>query len=305
MGTMFGVALQRAGHDVVFLGRETSNVGEAVWHDVEYVDLAGKRHPMRFAIAHEPSVVSNADLAIVLVKRPDTVDALTRVAPFLASQTPVVTLQNGLHAAGTIRGILGGDSCVIPGTTSQAATRTDSHSVIHTGTGPTFIGTEEVGKASTVNEIATLLSEAGISTSVSSSIDRDIWQKVAVNAAINGPTALSGAANGAIASDPALRSLALATACEASQVAAAEGIQLVNLEDVVIGTATATARNRSSMLQDLEAGRPTESDAIYGEIQRAARRSGIATPRIDALSSLIEARSRGSRSEESQLEHDS
>jgi 2-dehydropantoate 2-reductase len=133
-------------------------------------------------------------------------------------------------------------------------------------------------------------------------IDREIWQKAAVNAAINGPTALCGTTNGTIADDPELRGLAMEIAHEAVQVAATQGFVLLDIEHALIDTATATAQNRSSMLQDIEAGRPTEADAIYGEIQRAARLKGIATPRIDALSALIDARSRVAGSKERSIE---
>jgi 2-dehydropantoate 2-reductase len=299
LGTVFGVALQRAEHDVVFLGRSGNESRASVATDVGYViSRDGTAEQVGIDVTRDPSFVADADLVIVLVKTPDTVEAMERVAPFLSPDTPVVTLQNGLRAAERIRAVLGRDQCVIPGHTSQAATRTENHEVVHTGTGLTQIGFGDDRDRLAAEWISAIFTEAGIPTSVVDSIEHEIWQKVAVNAAINGVTALCGVANGAVVDNPALRGVALEVANETMIVAATKGFNLSSVEEAVIATATATAENRSSMLQDIDAGRPTEADAIYGEIQRAAQETGVATPRIDALLALIDARSREAETKE-------
>lgn len=301
MGTVFGAALQRIGHDVAFLGRSPGCNAGRYSEEITLVSREGITDRIQFNVAQHASVVSNADLLIVLVKTPDTDAAIDRVASFLSPETTIVTLQNGLRAADRIRDRIGRDMCVIPGVTSQAATRSGSH-VVHTGTGPTQIGSDGARARTAASWIAGLLTEAGLPTTVSDSIEREIWQKAAINAAINGPTALSGTVNGAIAAMPDLRQLAVEVASETARVAASQGFLLSNIENGVIDTANATATNRSSMLQDIDAGRPTEADAIYGEIQRAARLAGVPTPRIDALFALVKARSRAAGPKERSIE---
>lgn len=303
MGTVVGVALQRAGHDVVFLGRALGESNGPLLEEIEYVSLEGTADCIHIRAVRDPSVVANADLVIVLVKAPDTIDAMVRIAPFLAMETPIVTLQNGLRAADRIRAKLGSDHCVIAGATSQAAMRTDPHTFVHTAEGPTRIGFDDPRSRRAATWIAALFTAAGIPTAVVESIEGEIWQKVAINAAINGPTALCGTENGAIVDEPELCRLAIEVASEAVQVAEEHGFLLPDIENVVIDTASASSTNRSSMLQDIATGRPTEADAIYGEIQRAARVNGIATPRIDALSALVHGRSRAS-SKERLIEYD-
>jgi len=292
MGTVFGVALQRAGHDVVFLGRNHIKAGEPNMLDLEFLHIDGRAERVRMDVVRDPSVVVGADLVSVLVKRPDTIDAIEPFAPFLSDETPVVTLQNGLRAAEHIRGILGHTRCIIPGVTSQAATRIGDHTVVHTWSGPTVLGFTDDRARTSANWIAELFVEAGIPTTVVESIDHVIWLKVAVNAAINGVTALCGVPNRVVFDDPELRTLALDIARETSLVAATQGVFLSDVGLAVVETAQTTGRNRSSMLQDMDAGRPTEASAIYGEIRSMAYENGVATPRIDAIHDLIEARSR-------------
>lgn len=304
LGTVFGAALQRAGVSVIFLARNAIADSEPPFQDINFIRRDGHAETLRFDIARDPAVVADADLLMVFVKTPDTIDAIERVAPFLAPETPVVTLQNGLRAAERIRDVLGEDYLVIAAITSQAAMRTGPESVEHTGTGPTLIGFDDVRGKQTAEWIARLLSQADIPATSSDAIDCEIWRKIAVNAAINGPTALGETTNGAITNNPDLRRLALAIAREAARVAAARGCQLGGIEDAVIDTAAASARNRSSMLQDIDSGRLTEVDAIYGEIQRAARLHGIDSPHIDALFALIAARTRmNSAGEKSREQH--
>jgi len=111
----------------------------------------------------------------------------------------------------------------------------------------------------------------------------ELWLKAIANNAINPVAALAGVPNGALR-EGVLRERARAACCEGAAVAA-------TLEIALPGDAWAhaleimerTAENRCSMLQDLEARRPTEIDAITGAIVRRGRRTGVATPVSEAL----------------------
>lgn len=238
----------------------------------------------------DPAAVAGADAVVVLVKTIDTDAALDAIAPHIRPGQVVFTLQNGLGNAERIRQSLGPELVVLPGTTSQAATRVGPGDVVHAGEGPTLLGFTDPNDAAIAAKLAAILTAAGWPAAATPDIARSLWQKVAVNAAINGLTALGAFPNGAIANDPALLESAEIIAEEAASVARAKGIELGGMRGAVLNTATATADNRSSMLQDIEAGRRTELPAIHGAILAAGQETGVDTPVIRVVAAVIRAR---------------
>ena len=110
-----------------------------------------------------------------------------------------------------------------------------------------------------------------------------LWRKLAINAAINPLTALLRCTNGELAGDPADRVRRLCTEISAVARAAGMGRAVESLENVVFEVIHNTADNRSSMLQDVEAGRPTEIDYITGWLVEQANRLGMDVPANAAL----------------------
>ena len=110
-------------------------------------------------------------------------------------------------------------------------------------------------------------------------------------------TALGGFPNGEIVAVPELLDAAEIVAEEAAVVARALGFELGGMRRAVAEITAASASNRSSMLQDLEAGRPTEVGAIQEAIVAAGARSGVATPATRVLAVLIRARERAAAQE--------
>lgn len=292
LGSVIAAALHRHGHEVALLGRATPSAASETGAGFEIAQLDGAIASIPIATGHDPSVVTDADLVIVLVKSGDTTVAAAAIAPWLATGQPVLTLQNGLGNAERIRAAVGPGPMVLRGVTSLAATRLGQMSVRHTGVGPTLIGYSSPAEADRARGIAHWLNESGLPAAAVADIDRWMWRKLAVNAAINGLTALSGVPNGTIASEPAMLDAAEVIAEEVAAVARARGWEIGATRDIVIETARATAANRSSMLQDLDAGRPTEVNAIHGAIIAAAAEVGIATPATTVIAALIRVRER-------------
>jgi 2-dehydropantoate 2-reductase len=116
-----------------------------------------------------------------------------------------------------------------------------------------------------------------------------VWGKLIVNAAINPVAALAGVTNGEVAARPTLRALAARVAAEGEAVARARGIALPypSAMEATLETARGTADNRCSMLQDLEAGRPTEIDYLNGAIAAMAEGCGVAAPANRAIAALV------------------
>jgi 2-dehydropantoate 2-reductase len=132
---------------------------------------------------------------------------------------------------------------------------------------------------------------AGFSVKTFSDMDGLIWGKLVVNAAINPLTALLGVPNGELLKLPTARVLMANTAREVASVSTAKGVQLPFNDPVaeVEEVARKTAKNHSSMLQDIKRDAPTEIDAICGVIVEAGTQLGVPTPINDTLYQLVKA----------------
>jgi 2-dehydropantoate 2-reductase len=214
---------------------------------------------------HFPNKIE-AEWVIVLVKAYDTAAALRsarRMKP-----TGIVSLQNGL-----VEG-------VPQGVTTAAAYRTGRR-VVPVATGKTRLpkGFEDLAK---------LLRRAGFDARVAADIRAARLGKLLANVCLNPVTALFGVRNGALARPP-YSVFAQALASEAAPVLAAEGLGITPRTAFrrVLEVAKVTAGNRSSMLQDVLAGRRTENEHLTGALLRLARRHRLAVPTHAAFYRLI------------------
>ena len=124
------------------------------------------------------------------------------------------------------------------------------------------------------------------------------WSKLVWNAAFNAVTALTDTTMGAAARHPSLRALLRASMAETLAVATAEGVALPDgLIEFLLGLGDQYGDARTSMHQDVRAGRPTEHEALGGVVSRRGRKHGIATPVNDTLTALLDGRAVADRSE--------
>ena len=237
----------------------------------------------------------DVEAVLVAVKAQDTIAALQALRDVLPAATPIVTLQNGLDAVVDIERALGKRSALALAPTTEAALLLEPGYVRHTGVGLTTLGWAAARDGgSWLDEFAARLQRSGLAATVVRPIESHVWAKAVVNAAINPLGALAGAPNGALLERPELALRLFAIAREAEAVARAAGIELpfddaaVYVADVV----RATAANRSSMLQDIERGRPTEIEQIDGAIVRAARPLGVAVPETARVLDEVRARTK-------------
>jgi 2-dehydropantoate 2-reductase len=290
LGSVIGAVLTRHGHDVTLLGRRSPHLQTLREQGLRLEALDGTKNRMMIAATDDPTVVNQAETVIVLVKAGDTVPAMAAIRPYVRADQIILTLQNGIGNAEKIRSALGAGPRVLVGVTSQAATRLGPGAVRHAGEGPTLIGVQDTRDATAAAELARLFAQSGLPAASVPDIEHWIWRKLAINAAINGLTALGGFENGMIAADASLLDAAEVIAEEVARVARERGLELSGMRRAILDTAVATANNRSSMLQDLEARRPTEVDAIHGAVLAAAEEAGIATPATQVIAVLIRAK---------------
>jgi 2-dehydropantoate 2-reductase len=297
MGSLVAARLARAGTETTLLGRPSAHMAAIRSAGLMVEELDGSRRAVRVSVADRADTAAGSDLVVVLVKAWATAEAVTPLRGWLAPGAAILTLQNGLGNPAAIRAGLGEESRpdVLVGVTAQAALRPAPGVVRHTGQGPTVIGREDGRVDGRLGDVARVFSMAGLPTTAAADVEWWVWRKLAVNAAINGLTALCGVTNGEIATDPALRPAAAILADEVAAVARRRGLELGNVVEIVDEVAGATARNRSSMLQDIEAGRRTEVDAIHGAIASIAEELGTAAPANQIIAALIRRRERDGR----------
>ena len=245
---------------------------EAIGSKGLQLEDAGERETFRFGATDQPEDCSASDLIIVLVKSWQTEQAVERAKSCLAPNGLAITLQNGLGNLETTQRTFGPERTRI-GVTAMGATLLGPGQVRVGGQGLTYLGED-------AQRVHSLFSAAGLEVDLAPNVDSILWGKLIVNAAMNPVTALLRLANGELPKHEETRSLTAAIAREAAAVAQAKGIVLPYPDpaEQLFEVARRTAINRSSMLQDVERGRPTEIDAINGAIVRQAKALGLDAP---------------------------
>ncbi len=234
----------------------------------------------------QPERVGKQDVVFITVKAYDTSAALQSIKPMLKEDTIIISMQNGLNNLDLVTEEFGDRSVIA--LTSLGSTFLEPGKILFAGKGETILGSK-VAERSTLLQIKSLLEEAGIAVRLTDKIESELWMKATINACINPITALTQEPNGCIAQDPQLRELAKDLCAEAATAAAANGISLPVSDPFakVMEVAYLTSQNKSSMLQDMEAGRRTEIDEITGEIIRRGEKKGVHLPRHLVLWALL------------------
>ena len=231
------------------------------------------------------------DLILLTVKSYDTQSASLQLNRSPANKTPILSLQNGLGNIEILQRHLKGRH-LLAGSTTEAALGIGPGHVVHTGKGMTWIG--EPGGRLTLRSVAIgkAIRDAGFEMVVSRNIQGILWSKAIVNSAINPITALARVRNGELLRNPNLREAATRVVSEGAAVAIARGVVLrprpASLLRKIIAS---TSNNRSSMLQDIEAGRKTEIWEINGRISMLGRSIRVPAPLNELLTMLIDGQS--------------
>lgn len=246
------------------------------------------------AISHvnataDPNDIGIADLILICVKSYDTKSASHSILPIIDHNTSILTLQNGLYNVEVVADILHTGN-IMAGVTSHGATTVGIGHVKHAGSGKTIIGAYKPRSCKEkIEQVAGILSSAGIQTEITEDIYGVIWGKLVINSAINAISALTRLRNGQLLICEETRKLLGYVAIESASIANACKIALPYDDPVsaVETTCQLTSQNISSMLQDVLRSKRTEVDAINGAIVKEASKVGISAPINMTLMSLI------------------
>ena len=229
--------------------------------------------------------MSGAKFAIVLVKSWQTERAARQLKLSLADDGHALTLQNGLGNRETLTRDLGSGRVSL-GVTTTGATLVGPGLVRTGGDGIISI---EANQA--LGPLEAALRSSNFNLQIVDDAQSLIWGKLVINAAINPLTALLRVPNGELLARPTTRKMMASLARETAEVAAAEHVHLPfsNPVSAAEDVARKTARNISSMFQDVRRGAPTEIDAICGAVTKRAEFHGINTPYNRACWQLVRA----------------
>jgi 2-dehydropantoate 2-reductase len=286
MGSLYGGRLAASGVDVTLFDVWEEHV-QAIETDGLRIDSPTTKQTIEVDATSDVSTLATTDLIIVFVKSTHTRTALCDLPTKLTENTDFLTLQNGLGNPETIAEFVPEEN-VIAGVTAHGATLKGPGQVFHAGNGPTTIGRYFGDNDARTRTIAEIFTAAGIETSVSDTIRDDLWEKVLVNIGINAPTAIARVKNGRLATTDPGEALIEAAVAEATRVARSEGCNI--RDDIILYVkeiAQATGENKSSMRQDIEAGRKTEIDYLHGAIVDRADRNDLPAPVNRTLADLV------------------
>ena len=231
------------------------------------------------------------DAAVISVKTQGTAWAAEIAQKIVAKDGVALTIQNGLGNYEAVRDAVGEERAAI-GVIYVGARLDDTGALHATGAGRAELGMPH-GTASRENleRLAEALTAGAMTVKVLEDPWPSVWRKVATNAAVNPTTALLGCLNSELLGDVAAGRIADVLAREVARVATAAGVR-IGEDDAVRWwreMAQLTGPNRSSMLQDVEAKRTTEVDAICGAVYREGQRRGIEAPLNQAMTLLVSA----------------
>lgn len=298
VGSLFGARLFAAGESVELVGRP-DHVAAIRARGLRILNRT--EEVFRIPAREDLPVGESPDAILLTVKTYDVRSAAAALARAYPRPIPLLLPQNGLGVESLAREALAAGGWPAPAEWTVRAV----HSVPVTWVAAGVVREAGVGEillpdlrtagalGPRVQRFRDLLSAAGFSVRTVRDFDREVWRKVLVNAAINPVTAVRGVTNGRLL-EGAARTDALRLLREALSAARVAGFDISEEEAVrdFERVARATAENRSSMLQDLDRGRPTEIEAISGEILRIAGAHQLDLPATRAI--VEEIRRRGS-----------
>lgn len=287
MGSIFGAALARGGHDVTLVDVAAPLVEKISAEGVTVV-RGEDRTTTPVKATSDPSEVGVADVVVFFVKCYHTAPAADSARTLVGPDTIVASLQNGWGNGDVLAAAYPPEQVVI-GVTYNSGLLLEPGVVLHPADQPTLVGAFTDGETARAERLAEALAGAGLATTVASPVQPEIWKKLILNAATLPTASLTGMNAGALAENAHTRELVAETAREATAVAQALGYPIEAEEriDTILALLERAGPTKASMLQDFEAGRRTEIDVINGAVVKAADEKNVAVPLNRAFVALV------------------
>ncbi len=289
MGCLWGAYLAMAGWPVTLLLRNAAALGAFPGHIVLNAPTGSRQVAVAAQLAETPG--PTIDRLLVTVKAQDTLPALLGLKARLGPHTRVLLVQNGMGVVEEISREWPNLQLQV-GSTTHGAYRKEAFQVVHAGWGETWLGVPLGLVAGEAWEVFRDLEGLDLNIHKDDDITTRMWDKLAINCAINPVTALLQCQNGEVLKSP-LGSTLLGRICdESAQIMTTVGLdrQGSAIFEQVRRVASATAANYSSMCQDLRRGAVTEIDYMNGYLLRLGAAKGLSLPCNSTLVELVKLR---------------
>ena len=306
IGGLVGAKLALAGEDVTFIVRG-ANLDAIRDNGIKLISAEGGEQVARNVKATNDYAAAGPQDIVILAMKAHQVEAVANDVPKLfGPDTVLVTMQNGVPywyfhkhggalAGSTVRSVdphgLVGEKIPadrVIGCVVYPASELIAPGVVKLIEGDRFpVGELDGSTSERVNRVSACLTQAGFKSPVLDNIRAEIWLKLWGNLTFNPISSLAHSTLVDICQYPLTRELASAMMREAQAVANKLGIEFrVTLEKRIAG-AEKVGKHKTSMLQDVEAGRAPEIDALVGAVVELARLTETPTPHIDTVYALV------------------
>jgi len=312
VGGFVGARLARAGYTVTAVAKGATL--EALRSHGLRLESEGELFTEKVRATDDSEELGVQDVVVLSVKATALPEIAKRIAPLIGPETMVVTAMNGIpwwffdgfggQFAGTR--LLAADpggalaaaippgnviGCVVHGSFSVKGHGFASHRFGKR----LIIGEPDGSDSERLRRVAEALTKAGLEMELSRSIQTDIWFKLWGNMTMNPVSAITGATCDRILDDPLVNRFCLSIMGEAARIGARIGCPITQSGEDRNAVTRKLGAFKTSMLQDVEAGRAVELDALVATVREIGEKVGEATPNIDALLGLarLHARVRG------------
>lgn len=274
-----------AGAPVVMIGRKS--FVDAVSRDGLLLDSLHFHKSIPVEASTDLSAAQGAGLVLFCVKTTDNIPTARELAPYLAPDAIVVSMQNGVDNVEQIRAATNIDA--VPAAVYVAVSAPQPGHIKHVARGDLVIGPE----SQRTIKLTQIFVQANIPCRITENIQGELWTKLIWNCALNAISALGQAQYGRIVESMQARELVRATVDEVLAIARAANIVLPGIADTdaamagAMSIATQMSVASSSTAQDINRGKRTEIHSLNGYISRRGAELGIPTPVNHALFTLV------------------
>jgi 2-dehydropantoate 2-reductase len=313
IGGWLGVKLARSGCDVSVVARGAT-LAALNEHGLRLEQQSGESVSASVKANAQPAQLGVQDLVVVAVKAPAMAEVARSIGPLIGPHTIVLTAMNGVpwwffegfggRLQGTRLKAVDPDGSIaqsvpashIIGCVVHASCSLDGPGRVRQHFGNKLIIGEPSGESTLrLRELAALLERAGFETAVSGQIQKDAWYKLWGNMTVNPISAMTGATTDLILEDDLVRDFISKVMLEAREIGARIGIPIAQEPEDRHQVTRKLGAFKTSMLQDVEAGKAVELDALVTVVKELGALTQVPTPYTDALLGLarLHARVRG------------
>ncbi len=306
VGGVLAAALARAGHEVCIVARG-ANLDAIRRHGLRVRSRAdGTEHATKIAAESDPARLGPQDYVVVCVKAQSLALVARGIGALVGADTSIITAMNGvpwwffhrrpsrlrlesLDPGGVLERAMPTERIV--GCVVHLAASTPEPGVVSHNTGRRLILGEPGGEnTARTTRIVEALNAAGLEAETSGFIEKEFWVKLLGNVSFNPVSALTMSTADRLIADPAVKAYMVGIMREVLAIGRAVGVDAQIDPEARIDMARSLGVFKTSMLQDLEAGKPLEIDGLLAGTLEIARKGGVAAPLTESLFGLIRAR---------------